>query len=373
MRGEAAPAARLALAACLAAAVAGCSHLLVDGPDVAETGVADFDAAWAAVDSLYPPVLGLKGVDWDSVRAALRPRAEAARGAEVFQVVCDLVAAAADPHAYVQSEGGAVVYPYASRRVHRDRKSFSPYLVRRYVDAPLRLAGEGFVEYGFIEGRLGYLRLPTFDPLRMLRDFTSVMAALRPTDGLIIDVRDNNGGRRVNATGVVSWFIGVPLPYLSAIDRNGIDRNVEPPVEPPAGGLAYGRPVVVLINGATLSAGDIFAEFMRQIPGVTLLGDTTAGAACQDSDALPGDIVLPSGRRIHLPTRCALRFDGLLLDWFGVPPDVRVPQTAADILAGRDLQLETAIRLLRGEGSRRSRGMDWRSAGRGAAKHDSLS
>jgi len=42
-----------------------------------------------------------------------------------------------------------------------------------------------------------------------------------------------------------------------------------------------------------------------------------------------------------------LRYDGEPIEWNGVLPDIRVPQSKEDIDQGRDKQLEYAIELLR--------------------------
>ena len=333
-----------AICAILVVWSAGCARSLVSGPETG-SGLREFEAAWGLVDSLYPMLDG-KGLDWDSVRAALLPRAEAAREGEMLPVLADMLGRLEDGHAYIQTESGAVVFPYLPRRLLRDRHGFSPYLVRKYLAGPMRMAGGDKVEYGMLEGNLGYLRLPTFDPSHMLDDFSVVMEFLEPSDGLVIDVRNNGGGSRGNAYGVVSRFLGAPLPSLRAFAKDGVPREVDPPIQPFVAHPPYHKPVVVLFNGAAISAGDIFAETMGRLPNVTLVGDTTGGTACQDSDEVNGDLRLPGGGLIHLPTRCALRYDGVPLELYGVPPDVRITQTEADVRAGRDPQLERAIALL---------------------------
>jgi hypothetical protein len=58
----------------------------------------------------------------------------------------------------------------------------------------------------------------------------------------------------------------------------------------------FGDPeVVVLINGASLSSGELFPEVMKQLPNVTVVGDTTAGASCNDHGGFRGDRRLPTG------------------------------------------------------------------------------
>ena len=337
-----------ALALSILAAM-GCGELIV--PEASgNLSVEDFEAAWSFIDSLYP-MFQEKGIDWDSVHAFYRPRAEAARGDEAHQILHDLVETLRDGHAYYQTVGGAVVFPYVSHRLRRDRPTFSPYVVRRYSSGKLALTGTRTMEYGFLEGNLGYLRVVTFDPAHMMADLPGVMGFLSGTDGLVLDVRNNDGGELTNVATLVGWFIESPLRWPDGFSQREVLEDVEPPVEPVSPSLRYPRPVAVLVNGAARSAADLLAELMGQIPQVTLVGDTTMGIACQDYDEVNGDLRLPGGPSIHIPTGCFRRYDGVPLEWNGVPPDVRVTQTEQDVREGRDLQLERAVALVRAEAS----------------------
>jgi len=107
------------------------------------------------------------------------------------------------------------------------------------------------------------------------------------------------------------------------------------------------NPVVVLINGASLSSGELFPEVMKQLSSVTVVGDTTAGAGCNDRGGFRGDRRLPSGKMIHIPTWCITRYDGVAWEGAGIAPDIRVQQTEEDVAQGFDRQLEHALGLLR--------------------------
>jgi len=105
-----------------------------------------------------------------------------------------------------------------------------------------------------------------------------------------------------------------------------------------------------LINGSTFSAGELCTEIMKQLPNVTAVGDTTGGGSAGSQDNPPnarGEYYLPSGKMIYIGTIDLRRYDGLPWEWRGVPPDIRVVQTEADIKQGRDKQLEYAIEILR--------------------------
>lgn len=110
----------------------------------------------------------------------------------------------------------------------------------------------------------------------------------------------------------------------------------------PAGQYPYHKPVVILINGASFSAAELLPELMKQIHQVTTVGDTTGGGGGSNDV-----FYLPSNKRIKIPTSYFKRFNGDMVEWNGVPPDILVPQNEADIKQGRDKQLEYAITLLK--------------------------
>ena len=330
------------------ALLAACEGMMV-GTVASGDNLAEFEAAWAWVDSLYP-AFEAKGIDWDAVHSAFRPEAEAARGDEIVQVLVDILAILSDSHTYFQTRGGGVVYPHLSPRLLRDRLAFDPHLLRRYFLEALLVSEDGAFEYQVLDGNdLGYVRVTTFDPERMMDGFPAVMEFVRGTPALIIDVRNNNGGQSENVAAVVGRFIDAPVQWMDAFEQDGVPFEPWPAIEPDDRYYRYANPVVILINGASLSAGELFPEVMKQLPAVTVVGETTAGGGCNDYHDTPGDLRLASGRLIHIPTACVERYDGELVEWNGVPPDILVPMTIADVERGVDVQLEAAIELLKQE------------------------
>jgi C-terminal processing protease CtpA/Prc len=102
---------------------------------------------------------------------------------------------------------------------------------------------------------------------------------------------------------------------------------------------------VVLINGSTFSAGEFTTEILKQLPHVTAVGDTTGGGSV--GGGKESLYYLPSGKSIEIGFIDIRRYDGLPWEWLGIAPDIRVEQTEADALSGRDKQLEHAIDLLK--------------------------
>ena len=134
-------------------------------------------------------------------------------------------------------------------------------------------------------------------------------------------------------TGIPTFLLGAPLASPRVV---------------PTGEFRYTKPTVVLINGTTFSAGESFTEVMKQIPSVTAIGDTTAGGGGGFTPEEPGIIEMPSGRRAAIPTAELRRYDGMPMEWLGVPPDMRVVQTVQDTENIIDKQLAFAVEFLKG-------------------------
>jgi hypothetical protein len=323
----------------LFAALMGCSDMIVTGPDESHT-VADFETAWQAVKSVYP-FFQFKQINWDSIHTLYRPRAEAARGDEIDGVLFDMLKELKDAHVSLQTQGGASVATYHPPRAAKDQYAYSPLVVRKYFDKELRLAGNRRVEYEILNGGIGYIYIATLrieEPV--LGGFDEALAYVKDTKGLIIDMRHNGGGSDYNSMGIVARLIPSAidnLPY--PLPDGGV--HLGDPINP-RGAFQYTKPVVLLINGVCFSSCEDFAEMMKHVPSVTLVGDTTSGAS-----GAPQLFSLPSGRKIIVSTRAIRRYDGLPIEWNGVLPDIRIGQIEADIEQGRDKQLEYAIDYLR--------------------------
>jgi carboxyl-terminal processing protease len=322
-----------------------CSDLIVQPPK-SNQNIKDFEIAWKAVDNVYP-LLDYKKIDWDSIYAVYHLRTENAKGDEFYQVLFDLLRELKDPHVFLLSKGHGLILPYQSPRYKRGINAYSPFVVRKYFNCQLQLSCKDKVEYGIHSDNIGYVCIASFNDEGTMDNFDAVLDQLLDTKGLIIDVRRNVGGSTANIEKVVSRFIQSPLKYMKGFTKGNVPFNKNP-IQPNTARPRYMNQVIVLINGTTISAGELFAEFMNQIPTVTILGDTTAGAACNDiAENIEGDYSLPSGKQIHVGTTYACRYDGLPIDWNGIPPEIRVVQTEVDMKNNKDRQLEYAIELLR--------------------------
>lgn len=320
-------------------ALTGCSDLIVTEPEN-HLNVADFESAWQIVNTVYP-FFQFKHINWDSLRTVFHPQAEAAKGDEIDGVLFNMLKELKDGHVRLQTRGGASVATYHPPRADRDRNAYSPLVVRRYCDRGLRLAGNQRIEYEILAENIGYLYVATLrreEPV--LTGFDEALLYLKETKGLIIDVRHNGGGSDDNSIGIVQRLITSSMDLPPSPKPDGSMQQGS--LIFPRGPFQYTKPVVLLVNGVCFSSCEDFAEMMKHVPTVTVVGDTTAGGS-----GAPAFFALPSGRQINVSTKDIRRYDGLPIEWNGVPPDFLVRQTEADIRQGKDNQLEFACEFLR--------------------------
>lgn len=322
-----------------------CEDIIVK-PTTSNQNMEDFEAAWNRVNDVYP-FLEFKKINWDSIYTVYRPRVEAARGDEFYFVLHDLLAELKDGHVYYHTDGGGEVYPFYPMRHFKDRHAYSPFVVRTYFDKELRLTESKSVEYGILPDNIGYIFVAGFDENYLTNEFSGVLEYLKNTKGLIIDIRQKQGGTYQNVRAVVTRFM---TDSLERPNLYFLGELIDIPPFQSCGPFTYTNPVVVLVNGSTFSAGEITTEILKQLPSVTVVGDTTGGGGGAGSGGTAESVSeykLPSGKLISTPTGYFERYDGQAVEWNGVPPDIRVEQTEEDIINGRDKQLEFAINMLK--------------------------
>lgn len=310
----------------------GCSDLIVNGPD-ANRNAEDLRAIAQLVSSRYA-FLTFKHINWDSLTTAYRPSAMAAEGDGIYPVFHRLLGELKDGHVELRTEGGFPVVTYKPPR-YQNGKQYSPLVVRKYFKTEVRLAGQNNMEYEILPGNIGYVAISAFADGNWVYEIDMVLEYFKNTKALIIDVRNNTGGNGNTVNVVVSRFIAVNLTYHFYLP-NG--NTLWTYTITPRGPFRYQQPVVILINGMSFSAAEMFPVFMKQVPTVTTLGDTTGGGG-GSNDVFP----LPSGKRLRMPTSYFTQFNGAMVEWNGVAPDSLVPQTEDDLRTGHDKQLEAAI------------------------------
>jgi tricorn protease len=190
-------------------------------------------------------------------------------------------------------------------------------------------------------GRLGYLHIRAMDGASV-RDFErDLFAAADGKDGLVIDVRDNGGGATADI--LLSALTAPRHAYTAA--RGVSEASVPKDAYPRDRRLIYGyaRPITVLINQNSFSNAEIFAHAIKTIGRGRLVGTATYGGVIST-----GGFTLIDGTTVRLPFRGWYLPNGTDMENNGATPDLNVPRTPQDEAAGKDAQLEAAVKDLLG-------------------------
>jgi hypothetical protein len=246
-----------------------------------------------------------------------------------------------------------------------------------------------------LEGNVAYLRLPYMDSESSTKEIKDWMPKFRDTRGLIIDVRDNDGGDR-DALRLIYSYLAAPTDgprvFTAAAYRlhpaNNEDRlarghfmysanakewtetqrqavadfakTFQPKWELPkeqfsdwhymaltrlndADIYQYRGPVIVLMNGKCFSATDVFLAGLKGMKNVTLLGTSSSGGSADTQEVFLGTTPL----RLRIGSIASFQSDGRLFDGNGVQPDVVVQPLPEYYIGGSDNVLTKALKRIR--------------------------
>jgi carboxyl-terminal processing protease len=141
------------------------------------------------------------------------------------------------------------------------------------------------------------------------------MVALRDAPAVIVDVSNNDGGFDSLAQHIAGRFADHARPAYTKIAFGARDVDPQPFETKPSRRTRYLGPVYLLTSDITLSAAEVFALYMRALPNVIHVGETTRGAL---SDTI--NKPLPNGWRLVLPPEIYRDPAGQSYEVRGLPP-----------------------------------------------------
>ena len=176
--------------------------------------------------------------------------------------------------------------------------------------------------------------------------FESEFKTLRDSPGLIIDLRGLRGGD-IKTVGlkIANHFFPANVSFGKFINRSG-ETPLFRTLSAGGGKQVYQGPVVILIDEATASAGEVFASGFQENGRANIVGLQSCGCVLdRNSKKVKGGGVLQYSHLGYVSGR------GRKLEGTGVVPDRIVPLTISALLQGRDPMLEEAERSLRSKSS----------------------
>ncbi len=249
--------------------------------------------------------------------------------------------------------------------VIRGTEEVELHIVRRPVEVST-------VEYEMMEDKIGYILVTQFE-LVTGRQFQEAVDALQEQgmEKMIVDLRDNPGGVLDAVVEMAAYVLpddqyegtilstadkyGNGIRYYSAggkirFGTVGMEAEEELKEEdgeesgnprfPKEDGHQLDIPIVVLMNGNSASASEVFAGALRDYGYATLVGTTSFGKGIVQSL-----VQLEDGSAVQLTTAHYYTPDGFDLHGKGLKPDVEIDYEFPEELIGRDDVYEIPLEL----------------------------
>lgn len=202
-------------------------------------------------------------------------------------------------------------------RVLRSRRVEPQELVLRRENQP-----KAAVTARIIENEAGYLRVPSFAQ-GIEEDVRAKVKMLVSSgvEGILVDLRGTADGEIESAVAVSDLFLPKGVSVLEATSKRGAVTAYASLSDP----LASGLPIVLLIDGGTSGAAEVFAAALVDNKVAETVGDRTNGCG-----SIQETFELQDGSRLILSTQLLVRPNGEKIQsgeirkW-GIAPDVLAP------------------------------------------------
>jgi Tol biopolymer transport system component len=179
-------------------------------------------------------------------------------------------------------------------------------------------------------GRLGYVHIPDMSDHSLKQLYIDLDAQNQAKEGVVVDVRNNNGG----------YINGYALDVLAR--KNYLLMTVRGMPTVPArqmlGQRALGLPTILLTNESSLSDSEDFTEGYRALHLGKVVGTPTAGWIIYT-----GGTELIDGSALRLPEIRVQDLSGQTMEEHPRPVDIEVTRQPGETLNNSDSQLERAV------------------------------
>jgi len=300
----------------------------------------------------------LYGVDWDRQSARARAQVtDATSDAELFRVMVDAITPLRDGHIglkakingqrqlYEPNPGALFTRIQAQARAAGEnindaelafREHFwDEHIAQTVLGGNGTMAGEGFVQYGFVAPNVGYINFLTMaafsngdigdlagdiDAVNEILDDAFALFQRAGVDNVILDMSLNFGGYDEIALTIANRFATEPVFAYSEYPFDADDPITLRRIVVPSSRPAYTGPLTLVTSDMTVSAGEILTLALRALPQVTHVGEATRGAL---SDVL--EKTLPNGWVMELSNEVYTDYNGIVWEGRGITPDKPFP------------------------------------------------
>ena len=226
-----------------------------------------------------------------------------------------------------------------SLKLLRNGEAVSVNLIRQQLEI------ESVTE-NYFDGDIAYIKITSFNA-KTSQQFANALNSVTTlgAKSLIIDLRQNNGGVTSALTPMLNRFI----PAAIVATAEYADGSRKAIIETDST-TAIDMPIVILVDGATASAAELFAGALRDECGAVIVGTQTMGKAL-----LQNTYEFSDGSALTISTAKVYLSKSGTWDEVGIKPDY-VTELPADALPENltyemDSQLQKAVEILSASGA----------------------
>ncbi|MFV0546963.1 MAG: S41 family peptidase [Bacteroides sp.] len=303
----------------------------------------NFEELWKIIDEKYC-FFSYKDIDWKAVHDEYKQFiTPSMTDSELFEVLSRMLYELKDGHVNLASAGQVSFYDawYQDYPWNFREDIVSTYYLGKASSDFRTSAG---MKYKILNDNVGYIRYESFSNDIGEGNLDEVLSYLAVCNGLIIDVRDNGGGKLSNSTRIAARFTNksVLTGYIYHKTGTQHDNFSEPNAIylEPSKRIRWQKKVVVLTNRRCYSATNDFVNAMNALPNTILVGDKTGGGS-----GLPFSSELPNGWSIRFSASPMLDRNKEQIE-FGIDPDYKVNLSVEDEKRDKDTLIETARKLI---------------------------
>ncbi|WP_167955524.1 S41 family peptidase [Anaerosporobacter faecicola] len=208
-------------------------------------------------------------------------------------------------------------------------------ITRREIEVPT-------ITYEMLDDQIGYIQIAEFDEVTG-HQFRSAIDDLEKQGmkGLVIDLRNNPGGLLDTVCDMLDRMLPEGLIVYTE-DKNGTRTDEVRSTAKES----FDKPLVVMVNGNSASASEVFAGAIQDYGIGTILGTTSFGKGIVQSV-----IPLPDGSGVKVTVSKYYTPNGRNIHGTGIEPDVVVEldeslKTKVTVEKSEDNQLQEAIKVI---------------------------
>lgn len=307
----------------------------------------NFELLWKDFDAHYS-LFDVRSIKWDSLYNYYRPKVTAqTTNDELWDICCQMIEELDDSHTYIYRPDLDSFYVSGVKLNNQALEEFNLDLIsNKYLNSLTNVSKDREFSYGSIKDKdIGYIYLGQeegVDPNKI----DEVIDKLKTHKAIILDIRNNGGGDDLFGARIAGAFCDEEKFVYSVQTRNGknhtdFDEKAFK-FSKKQGDEQFLKPVIVLTDRYTISAGEVMLIYLKSFNHITQIGDTTAG----DFSTTSNNRFLPNSWTYQYSNQLFLLPDGSSLDGLGHVPAVYIKNTKVNIANNEDKVMEEAINYL---------------------------